>query len=189
MDNISVYCDDHYVRPAIISIMGDNKNSSLHNGDFGIFLFEKNWLHETELAMILNCNAEKIIIFARETLLGFFASLLLPEHIYFGRFDDELTSMRKVLFEFINPPLRGLLFQRRQFVAKTKLTPNERKITSLYVQGVSVMHIAESLNKNSKTISSHKRSAMKKMGISSDVELMQMGRIFLMMNKELLRAS
>jgi len=189
MDNISVYCDNCYVRNAIISILGDVKNNSPHNGDLGVFLFEKNWLHETELAMILNCNAEKVIIFARETLLGFFASLVFPEHISFGRFDDELTSMRKVLFEFINPPLRGLFFQRRQCIAKTTLTPNERKITSLYVQGGSVMHIAKSLNKNFKTISSHKRSAMKKMGISSDAELMHMGRIFLMMNKELLRAS
>jgi Bacterial regulatory proteins, luxR family. len=45
------------------------------------------------------------------------------------------------------------------------------------------------MNKSYKTISHHKRSAMKKMGISSNVELMQKGRVFLMMNQEFMLAS
>lgn len=189
MDNISVFSDDCYVREAIRSILKDIKRKVLIDGELSVFLFEKTWLNEIELSMILNCKSERIIILARESLLGFFSSLMLPDNISFGRYDMPLNNLRKVLDDFINPSIKDLLVSRRRVISENKLSPSERKITSLYVQGISVFHIAKSMNKSFKTISSHKRRAMKKMGISSNVELMQKGRIFLMMNKELLLAS
>lgn len=189
MDNISVFCDDCYVREAISSILKGIKRNALNSSELSVFLFEKTWLNETELSMILNCQSERIIIFARESLLGFFSSLMLPEHISFGRYDMPINNLRKIMDDFINPPVKEFLVLRRKVIPEKKLSPSERKITSLYVQGLSVVHIAKSMNKSFKTVSSHKRSAMKKMGISSNMELMQKGRVFLMMNREYLLAS
>ncbi|SUW63387.1 Capsular synthesis regulator component B [Buttiauxella agrestis] len=189
MDNISVYCDNCYVREAVRSIIGCIKNSHYSDGGLSVFVFEKTWLNEIELTMLLNCKSERVIVFAREALLGFFSSLMLPGHISFGRFDVALNMIRKSLADFINPTLKDLLISRRRVANANKLSPCETRVTSLYVQGISVMCIAKSMNKSFKTVSHHKRSAMKKMGISSNVELMLKGRIFLMMNKELLLAA
>lgn len=52
-----------------------------------------------------------------------------------------------------------------------KLTDCERKIIDLVSIGFSGMTIARMLNRSEKTISGHKRSAMRKMGVRSDIEL------------------
>ncbi|MXP57138.1 response regulator transcription factor [Pantoea sp. Taur] len=51
------------------------------------------------------------------------------------------------------------------------LTPREAEVIRLYLDGMSVIDIAGKLKRSRKTISGHKQTGMKKLGLSSDPEL------------------
>ncbi|AIO46582.1 response regulator transcription factor [Burkholderia cenocepacia] len=51
------------------------------------------------------------------------------------------------------------------------LTPKESEVVRLYLSGLSITEIAERLRKGKQTVSAQKISAMKKLGVKSDVEL------------------
>ncbi|KWA12772.1 hypothetical protein WT37_19400 [Burkholderia territorii] len=54
-----------------------------------------------------------------------------------------------------------------------KLTPRESEVVRLFASGLPVKDIAVRLGRSIKTVSSQKRSAMKKMGAASDAELIR----------------
>ncbi|KFL49723.1 histidine kinase [Burkholderia pyrrocinia] len=55
----------------------------------------------------------------------------------------------------------------------SKLSPREIEVIRLYLSGLSVSQIAERLKKGKQTISAQKVNAMKKLGVTSDVELIR----------------
>ncbi|WP_047287913.1 MULTISPECIES: response regulator [Pseudomonas] len=54
----------------------------------------------------------------------------------------------------------------------TRLSPKEHEILRLFVSGMGVSEIARNLNRSAKTISTQKISAMRKLEVSSDQELL-----------------
>lgn len=54
---------------------------------------------------------------------------------------------------------------------KTTLSPREFEVVRLFVSGLSVSDIASQLNRSKQTVSTQKVTAMRKLGVSSDVEL------------------
>ena len=54
-----------------------------------------------------------------------------------------------------------------------KLSPREIEVIRLYLSGLSINAIAGRLNKGKQTVSAQKMSAMKKLGVKSDVELIR----------------
>ncbi|MBS6361616.1 response regulator transcription factor [Burkholderia sp.] len=56
---------------------------------------------------------------------------------------------------------------------EAKLSPREIEVIRLYLSGLSINAIATRLNKGKQTISSQKMSAMKKLGVKNDVELIK----------------
>ncbi|AIO35118.1 helix-turn-helix transcriptional regulator [Burkholderia pseudomultivorans] len=54
-----------------------------------------------------------------------------------------------------------------------KLSAREIEVIRLYLAGIPIKTIAERLNKGKQTVSAQKISAMKKLGVSNDVELVQ----------------
>lgn len=51
------------------------------------------------------------------------------------------------------------------------LTPREAEVIRCFIDGMQVIEIAEKLKRSRKTISAHKQTGMKKLGIASDLEL------------------
>jgi DNA-binding NarL/FixJ family response regulator len=51
------------------------------------------------------------------------------------------------------------------------LTPREAEIIRCFLDGMAIVDIAAKLKRSRKTISGHKQTGMKKLGISSDLEL------------------
>ncbi|MCY1286419.1 Transcriptional regulatory protein RcsB [compost metagenome] len=51
------------------------------------------------------------------------------------------------------------------------LSPREIEVLRLYVGGMSVSEVAQHLHRSIKTISTHKHSAMEKLGLRSDADL------------------
>lgn len=56
-----------------------------------------------------------------------------------------------------------------------QLTPIESRILLSLLDGAHVRHIAEQLHRNARTVSSHKRRAMRKVGLASNGELYSLG--------------
>ena len=54
---------------------------------------------------------------------------------------------------------------------KGLLTAREAEVIRCYLDGMQVIEIAEKLNRSRKTISGHKQTGMKKLGLTSDLEL------------------
>lgn len=55
----------------------------------------------------------------------------------------------------------------------TLLSPSEIEVLRLYAGGMSVSEVSERLNRSIKTVSTHKRKTMKKLGIHTDTDLFQ----------------
>lgn len=53
------------------------------------------------------------------------------------------------------------------------LTPRESEVLRCYMDGLTVSDIGIKLNRSRKTVSSHKQSGMKKLGVNSDIELLK----------------
>lgn len=53
----------------------------------------------------------------------------------------------------------------------TSLSPNEKKVITLFISGLSVAEIATALGRKKQTVSTQKINAMRKLGIAGDAEL------------------
>lgn len=78
----------------------------------------------------------------------------------------ELTACLKALQQGRRPP--GTLVSSSPTVA---MSPRELEVVRLLALGHSVNHIASMLNRTKQTISAQKKSAMLKIGVSSDADL------------------
>lgn len=183
MDNISVVSDNAYASIGIRQIASHISHGRGFSENLVIYAFEKTWLHESELYSVLNCKAERILILASKSLLNFFSALKLPGNITFGYYEEPLKDLQCVISSFYtsvntNPVTNEMLLPNRK-----ALSPSECNITLLYIRGLSVAMIARLMNRSYKTVSAQKRSAMKKMGVVSDVDLMQKKQGILLANR------
>ncbi|MBU9843815.1 helix-turn-helix transcriptional regulator [Rahnella ecdela] len=182
MDNISIVSDNVYTKIAFIKITEQILTKRMNSQKISIFSFEKNWLNEHELSAIIECKSERILIIALTPLLSFLSTLLLPRRVIYECYDASVSQLNNTLSQLIlaspmietNPELSPSEF--------STLTPNEKKIIRLYINGLSLSRIAQMTNKSIKTISSHKRKAMKKMGIETNIQLIQTSMGILLAN-------
>ncbi|MGP6380263.1 helix-turn-helix transcriptional regulator [Yersinia bercovieri] len=84
-------------------------------------------------------------------------------------FKRKLRGLKENLTERKNTNVLRLASSERQY-----LTPNENIVLKLFNEGFSGGDIARILKKSEKTVSGQKRSAMKKLGARTDVELIKM---------------
>ncbi|MGP3221177.1 response regulator [Serratia bockelmannii] len=78
----------------------------------------------------------------------------------------ELTACLKALQRGCRPPGNAVFSP-----STVAMSPRELEVVRLLAQGHSVNHIAAMLNRTKQTISAQKKSAMLKIGVSSDVDL------------------
>ncbi|CFQ47350.1 putative LuxR-family regulatory protein [Yersinia aleksiciae] len=84
-------------------------------------------------------------------------------------FKRKLRGLKENLIERKSANVLSLASSERQY-----LTPNENIVLKLFNEGFSGGDIARILKKSEKTVSGQKRSAMKKLGARTDVELIKM---------------
>lgn len=84
-------------------------------------------------------------------------------------FKRKLRGLKENLVERKATAVLGVASSERQY-----LTPNENIVLKLFNEGFSGGDIARILKKSEKTVSGQKRSAMKKLGARTDVELIKM---------------
>ncbi|CNK16901.1 putative LuxR-family regulatory protein [Yersinia enterocolitica] len=183
MDNISVVSDNVYAKIAIIKMVSQLCSGRRLKKTYAIYSFERTWLNENELSSILNCKAGRILILAPKSLLTFLSTLNFKEKISFSHYDAPLSALKMALNAFLNY-VKKEDFKSIIYPTESKsLSPNECSITLLYFEGLSIKHIARLMNKSHKTISAHKRNAMKKMGVATNSELIKKRGGILLANK------
>ncbi|AOJ66318.1 helix-turn-helix transcriptional regulator [Burkholderia ubonensis] len=76
---------------------------------------------------------------------------------------------------YLSPTIKGALddVDANRGAREARLSPREIGVIRLYLSGLSVNEIARLLNKGKQTISAQKASAMKKLGVKNDVELIK----------------
>ncbi|CNH13712.1 LuxR family regulatory protein [Yersinia thracica] len=84
-------------------------------------------------------------------------------------FKRKVRGLKESLTERKSPKVLSQSSSERQY-----LTPNENIVLKLFNEGFSGGDIARILKKSEKTVSGQKRSAMKKLGARTDVELIKM---------------
>ncbi len=84
-------------------------------------------------------------------------------------FKRKFRGLKENLIERKSAHVLSLASAERQY-----LTPNENIVLKLFNEGFSGGDIARILKKSEKTVSGQKRSAMKKLGARTDVELIKM---------------
>jgi len=91
---------------------------------------------------------------------------------------DEIPELGKTIRHlgngspYVGPSFRALLQNGINGQAKSRIpSPRETEVLRLYVAGNSLRDIAQRLSKSVKTVSLQKASAMKKLGLDSDIAL------------------
>ncbi|AVX40684.1 MULTISPECIES: helix-turn-helix transcriptional regulator [Yersinia] len=123
---------------------------------------------------------ERVFVITHRQFSHFFHYVSILSHVHIIFTDDDLVTIRYKLQSVIYT--HGLLYNiSRTLPTKplsASLTPKEWEVLNLVFDEWSGHTIASALNKSQKTISGHKRSAMKKLGVTSMVELMRVRSFF-----------
>ncbi|MFK3659380.1 LuxR C-terminal-related transcriptional regulator [Scandinavium sp. NPDC088450] len=96
--------------------------------------------------------------------------LCVDEHFLNFREIIESSARHK---RFMSPFIRELLMQQPVPVDEIKLTETESKVLKFIRNGKNGVEISQALFRSQKTISSHKRNIMRKLGVSDDLGLKQ----------------
>lgn len=132
-------------------------------------------INNTALVSALPLDGPRLLVLVRmshkhlirELLFGHRCSLLcVDEHLFSVRDLVECCCRQK---RFLSPLIRSLNFEQPD--VHVSLTKTENSILSLLREGKKGVDISKELNRSQKTISTHKRSIMRKLGVRSDLAL------------------
>ena len=76
--------------------------------------------------------------------------------------------------QYYSPTIKDMLLNSMMVAEPNRLTPREAEIVRLFCAGSTITEIAERLHRSVQTVSTQKRSAMRKLGVSRDVDLIKM---------------
>lgn len=75
---------------------------------------------------------------------------------------------------YYSPLIKDMLLETMMVAETDRLTPREAEIVRLFCAGGTITEIAERLHRSVQTVSTQKRSAMRKLGVSRDVDLIKL---------------
>lgn len=182
MESVNVFGDNVYARNAIISLLRQDLKE-VKGDSLCILVYEKLWISDEDLLFIMQGGINHIYVICHPHLNKYLTSLHLPSRVKFVSFGDSLENISHSFKMFMRHKYSEPLNKANPHEGKA-LSLSEKVITTLYVQGLSIPGIAVKLNKSIKTVSAHKRSAMKKLGVASNMEFFTNGRLILMAEQQ-----
>nr|WP_313508417.1 response regulator transcription factor [Stenotrophomonas geniculata] len=72
---------------------------------------------------------------------------------------------------YVSPSIAALQYRSQEPGSSRRLSPREREVIELYLEGVCIAQIAAQLGRKKQTISTQKVNAMQKLGVANDAEL------------------
>lgn len=184
MDNIQIVSENIYTLNVVKKLTQTLKSRHISHAASAIFIFERKWLDEKDVMNLVQCNARRILVFARPDLHFFIMSVTQHNRITcvdLGTSVEEITTLLEQFLNFIPRISFSMLHNRDSFIS---LTRSERRIIELILSGEPVCYISERMNLGCKTIYTHKRSAMSKMQLTNDAALVHMGKMYLLLEAD-----
>lgn len=152
----------------------------------GLSLIKHIRTHHPQLKILLSSSMESVAVIRAALQLGIKGYITKREETpaYFAAIRT-LASGKRSLPDDIATQLSQLPSRKRdrhilqdetdeasRMTQLSKLlTPREAEVIRCFIDGMQVIEIAEKLKRSRKTISAHKQTGMKKLGIASDLEL------------------
>lgn len=153
----------------------------------GLSLIKTLRAHHPDLKILLASSIESLAVIRTAFMVGIkgFIGKREETHTYFSairtvasgqRFipanisaDMSQIPTRRKDEDFVKGEISNSLAQISQL--SKMLTPREAEVIRCFLDGMEIIEIAAKLKRSRKTISGHKQSGMRKLGISSDLEL------------------
>jgi len=127
--------------------------------------------------MLNNTRGYKMLVLVRSQQTDLIAELMLQQTCSILCVDERYLRIRDVIEcslrrrRYVSPMILVIVKQKKPFVDPVNLTCAERRVLELLDQGKNGVQISHELFRSQKTISSHKRNIMKKLGLTEDIEL------------------
>lgn len=188
MDNLQIVSDNIYTLNAVEYLTRNLMHQDFPGSSMAIFLFEKKWLDEKDVLALKQCEARNILVFALPELHYFIHSITQHNNLLCVDFGTEIEGISTIIEKFLKSAPRASVPQLRNKKEFVSFTRTERRTIELVLSGESMWDISKRMNLGYKTVYSHKRNAMKKMGISNDAGLVHMGRMYMYQKPESERA-
>ncbi|MEZ2578438.1 helix-turn-helix transcriptional regulator [Buttiauxella ferragutiae] len=189
--NTKVVSDNCYSKIAITELLSLLKTPHfLSTTSTAIYSFEKKYVSNDDMNDLLNCDAERILVFVRKELRGFLSVLVGGRGVVFEDYSSSILRALVSIRKFMDLPPREITTCKNESLSDVHqrcflLTNKEKLIMELFISGASVHQISLIMDNHHKIVSTHKRNCMKKMGIRADVELMQRGRMLMLVMKRM----
>lgn len=171
--NISLFSDNCYAKKTIIHILDNSINLIDKKQNLSIFTFEKERITDEEFMRIIECDSDRILVLCHKNLIKFMSALEFKNKISFAHYDMKVKTIMSTLKFFLSPTILSEFNFSNKLIKEKELSKNERRTVSLYAKGASITTMSKVMNLNHKTIYSHKRNAMKKMGCTNNIDFMQ----------------
>lgn len=155
----------------------------------GLSLIKQIQAHHPELKILLSSSMESLAVIRAAFMLGIKGYITKREETQFY-FDAvrRVAAGQRYMPENIAVELSQVPTRKRDnallemaFTAQPEdndlaklsklLTPREAEVIRCFLDGMAIVDIADKLKRSRKTISGHKQTGMKKLGIGSDLEL------------------
>ncbi len=155
----------------------------------GLSLIKQIQAHHPELKILLSSSMESLAVIRAAFMLGIKGYITKREETQFY-FDAvrRVAAGQRYMPENIAVELSQVPTRKRDnallemaFTAQPQdndlaklsklLTPREAEVIRCFLDGMAIVDIADKLKRSRKTISGHKQTGMKKLGIGSDLEL------------------
>lgn len=175
MDDILVVSDCCYAKQAVITILKTYDLQSRENEKIAIFMYEKKWLSESEIRLLLSCEAKRIIVFGDKKLLAFLNFINPFKNVSYACYGNAKDIIARILRDFIFSLNSFNYLEKDALIVPEPLSYAEARIVKMYLDGMSVHAMTNILNINYKTVCHHKHNAMKKMCIKGKCELINAG--------------
>ena len=173
MNEVYIYSDNSFAKIALAAIVSGIFHLKTTKYEVAVFSFESRMISPDDILLLINCKAQKVLIFARNSLINFLSFILEGNHFLFVRYDTALVKIQRCISVFFEGGEHSAFKKVDNSYKKRKLTTSEKMIITLYINGLPLSYIAFSMKKSIKTISAQKKNAMRKMGLESDIELIQ----------------
>lgn len=169
--NVTIYFDSCYAAEAVNFLMKFKFFYKIKFNKFAIFIIEARWITNNQLELINNIDSNNVLIIGMNALRPFLSSMIKFSGYHFISLDMNFYRFFHEMDEYISNCNNLSSFHSR----KLKLTPcwtkNELTITYLFVNGFSINDISKIIGLDQNKIYNIKKKALRKVGITSTVEL------------------
>lgn len=166
-----IFSDNNYSRITISHLLKPFLLPA-DNHSYGVFIIESKYPNAKIMSIIKDCKIKNIMIICHEHIKKILSPFIKNARITYCAYSAPLSEISDKLMYFItnaNTETNTGYIKKHQL---SLLSRREIEILILYINGFKEISISKIFAIATKTVYSHKRNAMKKLGIQRDIDLL-----------------